>query len=553
MKRMSAAELLALHKRTESDLTEYRNLWDEIAGYCLPSRAGVTDQQDLRRERTTKIWDSTAPEALDDLAHYLASVLTPSASEWMKLRFRQDELMQVDEYVEWLEACTAILQSEFTRSNFYSAFGEVYQDLPAFGIGIPQITEKRGSDGEWKGLHFEAIFIGEITGIADEYGEFSTTFRSYEKPAIYWAGLFGDDLKGMVAEMARDTPEKMVQFLHAVYPRDEKGIDRKGIANGTALPNRLPFASVWVNCHDKMIVRESGYHELPRYVTKWGGASNTDWGYSPAMRALPDIRTLNEAKRLEIAAWERSIDRPMVGRENNLVGDLEIGARGLTIVRDVNQLKPLFDASDFNLTAIKIQDLRESILRAFYADLIREPAGGEAGPEKTAYEVARRLERAQRILGEAVGHLRVMLRWTVERSFQVMYRAGQLPQPPEGLLEMGAQIDVKYTSPLQAAQEGVGLESVLMFIGDLQMIAQFNEQVIDRVDWDGLTSEIARRRNVPARALLSDEQMMELRQARAEQMQQAQAMQAAQAESEVVRNVGQGAGKEAAMRLVNGG
>lgn len=459
--------------------------------------------------------------------------------------------MGVDSFVEWLEACTEILQSEFTRSNFYSAFGEVYQDLPAFGVGTPQITEKRGSDGEWKGLHFESIFIGELTGIADEYGEFTTTFRSYEKPAIYWQGLFGDELTGAVAELAQDKPDQPVKFLHAIYPRDEADIDRKGIAEGTALSRNLPFASVWVNCHDKSVVREAGYHELPRYVTKWGGASNSDWGYSPAMRALPDIRTLNEAKRLEIAAWERSIDRPMVGRENNLVGDLEIGARGLTIVRDVNQLKPLFDATDFNLTAIKIQDLRDSILRAFYADLIREPSGAD-GPEKTAYEVARRMERAQRILGEAVGHLRVMLRWTVERSFQVMYRAGQLPTPPEELLGVNPQIEVKYTSPLQSAQEGVGLESVLMFIGDLQMLAQFNETVIDRVDWDGLTSDIARRRNVPAKSLLSDEQMLELREERAAQQQAMQQAEAAKAESEVVRNVGQGAGKEAAMRMVSG-
>lgn len=556
MKRMSAQELIDLNSRAERDIHQERAIWEEVARYCLPNKAGVEvankNPSSEVGTRTHKVWDSTAPEALDDLAKFLSAALTPSASEWVKLEFRDDSVREINENNEWLERCTDRMLAEINRSNFDSALGEVFQDIPAFGVGVPQVSDKRDANGNWTGLHYEAIWIGEISALADAHGEFTTTFRRYQKPAYYWLSLFGDELKGQARALAMEKPEEKVEFLHAVYPRDESDIDRAGIARGTALPNRLPYASVWVNCRDKSIVRESGYHELPRYVARWAGLSNSDWGYSPAIRALPDIRTVNEAKRLELAAWERAIDRPMKTRENNIVGDLNLGARGLTVVRDVSQLVPLFDITDFNLTAIKVDELRQSILRAFYADLIREPYH-EPG-ERTAFEIAKRIERSQRILGEAVGHLRQMLRWLVERTFQLMYRAGQFEEPPESLMqaEGNAAIDVRYTSPLQSAQQGATLESMMIAISEVAMLAEFNPDVLDKVNFDGLVDEIFRRRNVPAFAQRDKRDVAAIREQRAEQQAQQQQAEQMQAEAETVRAVGQGAGKEAAGRMLRG-
>jgi hypothetical protein len=558
MKRMNAAEIMALQARAELLQQLHWHEWDDLANYIRPSMAGIEAPKYPGESRTSSLFDGTAPQACADLSHYLAAGLTPAASPWLSLAFRQAELNEMDAAVEWLQECSEAIAAEFLRGNFYPVMGEVYADLPTFGNGVPQCEARRDPLGRFDGLHFEAVWLREITALPDEYGQLTITFRKYRRTALQWFMQFGDDVGDQVKDIAQKKPEEPIEFVHAVYPRDPADIDVEGVAKGAAKDTAMPYASVWVNCRDKKIVRESGAMELPRYIVRWSQQSGSLWGFGPGHLALPDIRTLNEAKRLELAAWERNISRPMMTTPNNIVGGkIDTGPDGLTYVRDLANLRPLYDVTDFGLMAVKVDELQASILRTFFADLIREPSDVKSGT--TAYEVAKRIERAQRILGEAVGHLRGMLRWAVERSFRIMYREGALPPIPQELLESGSQIDVRYTSPLQQAQEAQGVEQLTLFVGDMAQLAQLQQagggapDAMDWVDFDGAAQELAKRRNAWAKAVRSQRDVEEMRKARAEaQAQQAQQQQALVA-GQVARDVGAGAGPEAAMAVLTGG
>lgn len=550
MKRMNAAEILGLHKRAEALQHPMHELWDELADFIQPAKAGFVGPKTDGEERTDRLYDSTAPQANDDLAHYLAAGLTPAASPWLQNEFRQKELAETDAYQEWLDECTEIQRSEFIRSNYYEVMGEAYADLPCFGLAAVQAEGRQTLLNQFDGLHFEAIWLKEITALANQYGDLDTTFRCYEQSALQWAQMFGDDVGTKVKELAGSKPEAKLKFIHAVFPRDKGDIDEAGVQRGTADPKRMPYASVWVNLEEKIIVRESGYLELPRYLVRWAKTSGSIWASSPGILALPDIRTLNEAARLELRAWERSIDRPMKSTVNNLVDKLDLGAGGLTIVRDISNLMPLYDATDFNLTAVKTDELRASILRTFFSDLIREP--GQTGTQ-TAYEVARRMERAQRILGEAVGHIRGLLRWSAERSFKLLWRGGRFPAVPEGLLEANPKLDVRYTSPLQAAQESQGMEQVGLWLGDMAQVAAVKPEVLDWVDFDGWAKEAAKRRSVPAVMLNSKDAVAKIRADRTEEQARVKAQQDALTTGQVAKDLGAGLGPEQALRVVQGG
>jgi hypothetical protein len=534
MKNLSVGEILALVNRGRAVQQPMLNEWDELARYIRPSMGGLVSEYEPGEKRTRDIYDSTALQANDDLAHYMAAGLTPAASPWLDLSFRDAALEKDDAAKEWLQECVKILRAEILRSNFHSVMGEVYADVGCFGSAVIQCEEKR-KDG-FGGLHFEAIWLKEILALPDQYGDLTTTFRCYRRTLSQWAEVFGD-LPPKMARKLKEKPEEKAEVIHAVYPRDD--YDKAGVEQGITDGKRMPYASVWVSMEDKAIIREGGYMELPRYIVKWSGASNSLWGYGPGHLALPDIRTLNRAVELELAAWDRTINRPFKTAVNNIVGEtLNMGPGGLTTVRDVNAILPLMDGTDFSLTAVKTDELRAAILKTFFADLIREPEGTT---EKTAYEVARRLERAQRILGESISHLRGMLKWVVERSFRVLYREGVLPPAPEGV---GGQIDVKYVSPLQLSQEAQGVEQLTMFLGDIVSMAQAQVEVnlqptvMDWVDFDGAVMEIAQRRNVAATALRSGKQVKEIRDARAMQEQAAAALEQAKIQGQVVRNVG---------------
>lgn len=549
MKRLNAVEIIGLAKRAESLQEQLWSHWDELSLYIQPSKVGFVTRREPGEKRTERLWDSTAPQACDDLAHYLAAGLTPAASPWLDLAFRQKELQGEDAFVEWLQACAEIERAELQRSNFYEVMGEVYKDLPAFGNACPQAEERKDHAGNFAGLHFEAVWLREITALPNQYGEFDTTFRTYEQSALQWVQMFGkDDVGEKVAKLAAEKPEQKVRFIHAVYPRDRDDIDLDGVAKGTANGLKMPYASAWVNCEDKVLVRESGYLELPRYIVRWARQSGNPWGIGPGSLALPDVRTLNEAKRLDMIAWEKELDPPLKVLQNSVVDSvIDQSPGGKTILRDMNGVQRLYDGTTFNVSTVKVDELKASILRTFFADLIREPTADVGA--KTAYEVAKRLERAQRILGEAVGHLRGMLRWSVERSFKILYRNDRFPAPPPELLQAGAEIDIRYTSPLQMAQEAQSVEQIAMFMGDLHPLAALNQEVLDHVNWDGMVLELARRRNVPATALNSKREIEEIRSAREEA--QAQANQMAQAEQagKVIRDVGAGLGPEQAAQV----
>jgi hypothetical protein len=556
MKRMDAAGLIALYNRASQNQQEMHQAWDELARYIRPSMSGMVSPRVDGEKRTTDIWDSTAPQAVADLGNYLSAGMTPSASPWLNMVYRQAELNEQNQYVEWLQTATEVTRSELLRSNFYSTMGELYQDLPTFGNAALSIESRYDQLGRWEAPHYEAIWLKELLALADEYGDLSTTFRCYEQTALQWVGKFGDDVGEDVRKLAAEKPETPVKFLHVVYPRDIGDIDQKGTEMGTAEGKKMPYASVWVNLKDKNIVRESGYLELPRAIVRWAKASSSIWGYGPGHLALPDIRTLNEAVRLELAAWERTIDRPMVTEQNNIIGDLNLGPGGLTTVRKIDALRPLIDGTDFSLTAVKTDELRTAILRTFFADLIREPADVKSGT--TAYEVAKRIERAQRILGESVGHLQTMLKWVVERTFKILLREGRFPPMPEGLLEAGASIDIQYTSPLRQAQEAQGVEQLTLFLGDMAQMAAIQREAgqtdtaLDWVDFDGAAQEIAKRRNTWAAAVRSDDDVEALREARAQAMAQQQMLEQQQQGAGVLKDLSSAVGPERALQVVNG-
>jgi hypothetical protein len=537
--KLSPGEVIAMTARAESLQQPVWTEWDELARFIRPSMGGIVSPFTEGDKRTRHIFDSTALQAKDDLAHYLAAGLTPAASPWLDLSFRDSRTDKDDTAKEWLQECAQILNAEFLRSNFYAVMGEVYGDVATFGSAVLQCTERRRNK-QFDGLHFEAVWLREVLALPDQYNELTTTFRCYSRSAQQWFELFGDDISPDMKKIRAEKPETLCEVVHAVYPRDEQDVDWEGVSRGRVDGKRMPFASTWVEKKTKFVIREGGYMELPRYVVRWATASNAVWGYGPGHLALPDIRTLNRAVELELSAWERTINRPFKTTVNNIVGEtLDMGAGGVTTVRDVNAILPLMEGIDFSLTAVKTDELRASILKTFFADLIREPEGTT---EKTAYEVARRLERAQRILGESISHLRGMLKWVVERSFQVLYREGRLPPVPETIA--GSQIDVKYTSPLQLSQEAQGVEQLTMFLGDIAQMATLQAEVgmqpdvMDWADFDGAVQEIARRRNTAATAVRSAKDVKSIREARQAQQKIDQALETAKTQAQAARNVG---------------
>jgi hypothetical protein len=256
-------------------------------------------------------------------------------------------------------------------------------------------------------------------------------------------------------------------------------------------------------------------------VPRWSKLSGDVYGFSPAMMARADIRTLNAAKLFEMRAWEKSIDPPTLANYNGIIGDLRLDPGGLTYVRDINGIRPFDSGAQWQVSQIKAAELITNIRRAFFNDQLQL----HEGPNMTATEVRARMELMQQILGPVVGRLQSeLLNPLIQRVFMVMFRNGQLAEPPMVLQEGGSKLDVEYVSPLARAQRMEEVFAVERWFGQLMQIAQADPAVMDIVDFNSIGRMIAKRVGVPAEAMKSEEEIMQVQAQRAEAARAQEAM-----------------------------
>ncbi len=557
MKELSATEIIALWGRIDGAQGQWRNTWEDLARYIHPSKVGFTGEREEGQKKTEYLFDSTALQALDDLGHYLATALTPNSQQWAKLQFKDATTSEMIDVRNWLEDTGNRMQDAWLASNFYKEAGECYQDIGCFGTMCMEGHRKNDRDGNYAGLAFENVYMRECGGIENEYGEIDTTIRLYKKTAIAWYNLFGKASgDAVIGAINASRFDEKFEFLNICYPRDD--FDRTAIYLEPVESSRMPFASVWVEMGKKQIVKTSGSYEPTRVIARWDRNTDNTYGHGPGLKALPDVRSLNEAKRLELEWFEKNIDPPLKTRESNIVGNVKVSAGDLTVCRDPEALQELYsNTRNASMTLYKTEELRDSIRNIFYSDLIRDE-GLSSRTGVSDYETARRMERAQRILGEAVGGLRnEFLRWVVEKTFSIMYRAGELEEPPESVAD--EELDVRYVSPLQTAQQAQGAENTALFLAEMAQVAAVQRDlgrepdVLDRIDFDKMSKKMADARNVPADILRSDEEVQTLRDARAAARARAAALAETESAASAASDLGQAVGADNAMELITGG
>ena len=148
--------------------------------------------------------------------------------------------------------------------------------------------------------------------------------------------------------------------------------------------------------------------------------------------------------------------------------------------------------------------------------------------QMTATEVAERHEEKLMMLGPVLSRLNEeVLRPLIERCFDILSRQGQLPPPPDEL--RGQKLSVEYTSMLARSQRAIRANSLDNFLTRISNVAQFNPNVMQKINPFNLVDEYADYFSVApsvvvptdeAQAAIEQQQQAQQQQAQAEQMQQ---------------------------------
>ncbi len=168
--------------------------------------------------------------------------------------------------------------------------------------------------------------------------------------------------------------------------------------------------------------------------------------------------------------------------------------------------RPMVSGTDFPVTAAAISESRQQIRQGFFIEQFKLISGG---PMMTAAEVLQRTEESMRLIGPVLGRQeRECLRPIVNRLFDLAWKSGKIPPPPEIL--SNKEVQPKYTSIIAKAQ------NLLRGIQMMGVIAGAKPNVWDNINEDEYARFSLALHGSPARVINNKSQVKAMREAKAE-------------------------------------
>lgn len=525
-------EIIKRYDRLETQLNLFKNRWQVVAEYFAPSRYGILSGDTVNPGQASdqRVFDSTGIFAADLFGNFLSGKIINPSEKWCGVTAGNPIAQREDDVKEWCEESRDRLLADYAASSFYTAGTEAIKDYGVFANGsvyggerpfLPTDAPKYG----YRGSHYITHPIGRYVIGENAAGECDLQFVKFKlaaraAKATWPKGTFSSGLQSAFDNDRDD----LFDFIYAVYPREDS--DRRQQYGN----RKMPYAACYVEKEAQNVVEESGFEVFPfttaRYGKRWGEFYGRGFGEI----ALHDAQTLNLAKRMGLEDWALKI-RPPIMAKKGITGTMRIRPAGLTIIdtRDAiqNAIMPWQSGSHPEVSQIKEDELRQSIMQCFYVDKIVKLLEIENMKEMTATAYLHTLNLLFGLLGPIyTGIESGFLRPRVNADFIRLYREGVFSRPPDILLETGGSINIEFQNPLARAQKMGELDAIDAALARLQPIAKAEmemkgySEAWDWFDVDKATQRIFDVTGVPATLVKNEQEVMMIRKARTEQEQQ---------------------------------
>ncbi len=482
------------------------------------------------------IYDATAVQSHIQLASSLHGSLTNPAIVWFEMQWRDPLLRKNHEAQKWIENATKRVFDELQDSNFNLEVNSVYRNLTSFGTAFITEEPKEDLTETWEGVQFTSIPLKEAYFEPDEHGQCYNFYRRLQWRPSKIVDKFGiDNVPEKVKTLHEAASDQETTVIFCVYTRPE--IDDDDTNTAIMPPNKRPYGWSYIGHADGHVYATGGYYEMPAYVPRWEVTDESVWGNSPAHYALADILTLNQLVALDLKAREKVIDPALLAQERALINTLDLSPGAVNVVRDVAQIKPFESAARFDVVEATIVRLQTAVQKYFYIDQLEL----KESPAMTATEVQVRYELMQRLLSSTMSRLKEdLLDPVLQRTFNLLFRAGELGDPPEGV--DAGEYDIEYIGPLSRSMRFDQSASIERWITQLQLIAQMGPeaaQVMLVPDYDAIARHAAIQLNLPTELTRPKKEVdADIKRQKDQQNRQASA-DAAAAEAAAAKDLGQ--------------
>lgn len=530
-----------IKKRFEALYTERKTVeeqWTAIERFVAPYKGKFftedVGEHGIEWQTARHIYDATAVQAHIQLASSIHGALTNPAIRWFEAQWREPEMRDNHEAQIWMERASKRVFDELQDSNFNLAANNCYRNLTSFATAAV-IEEPNADIGEpWAGVNFTNVPLKQAYFEPDENGQCLNFYRLLRWRASKIVAKWGiDNVPDVVKARYEQANDDEIDIIFCVYTR----LDKQGQPDRVLTPENRPYGWCYQLRESKEKLGEGGYYEMPAFMVRWEITDQSMWGNGPAHYALADILTLNNLVQLDLRSREKVIDPAILYAERALLSDLDLGPGAQNACRDPDKVRAFESAARFDAVEATIVRLQMAVQKYFYIDQLEL----KDSPAMTATEVQVRYEMMQRLLSSTMARLKEdFLDPLIQRTFNMLYRAGEL-----GELPMGVKLrdyDIQYIGPLSRSMKFDQSASIERWITQLQLIAQAGgeaEKVLLVPDYDKIARDAALQLNLPT-DYVRDPDVVKAEMAKMRQQQTRMASaEAAQAETEAAKNLGQ--------------
>lgn len=505
-------ELLARLATMKKSRSNHETAWQDISNYMMPFRGDITTKKGKGSRRVHPVFDSTAMIAADQLVNFMKGSLLPPSQDWLRLvppyDFTYDDAIK-----KTLDVTAQRVLAQLADSNFYSEATSVLRDLIVLGNGTLMVEEDKLSPTSINGITFESVPIGQMWWSQGKGGRIIMAVRSYSMPSIDAARFFKDPGSSALQNLSQGKQMEPVEYYQFVLENENRtfgGLQTKG---------NKKYKSIYVSEADGgRILKEDGYDVPPFVVSRLHRVDGEEYGRGRGHLARADARGLSELRRQILIAAGKDLNPPLMVEDDSMV-DMDLTSGGMLVTRPPVKISPnyLRSGADYSAADKIARDDRDQIRQAFLSDVLAEPSSQPRSAEESRQRQARSLQRlasaADIINDEFLGP-------AVQSVIGIMARNGKLPEASAMAEAVGGEVQavVRFASPFFSAQKQESAGRVMSFLERRISLFQATQDpaYIEDIDPDKLRSFDSRMSDVPSEIFRTQEEIDQIREARAE-------------------------------------
>lgn len=537
-------KVLEKHNKMKAAKANWLPLYQRVAKYVFSRKADFTNTVSPGEFLNADVYDNTAANANHLMASTLIGSLWPNGAKTFQIVKPSKIKRESQKVKEFFDRITKVMVEaiDHPKAGFLTALEEYMLDQGAFGISGIYVEETKDLEMP---VRFTAVDAKKICVEEGADGFVDTVYIEREYTLRQVVEMFGEKALSQKLRDAikQNDYECKVKLVHAIEPRSFIDMKKKGNLNS-------PIASKWVEVETGHQIEESGYNELPVFVTRFWKAMDEVYGRSPATESLADIREINALRQAAIIATEKLLDPPLIIKSDGSIGqgDIDTSAGGITVqyvngrISDAGKtVEQLVTVGELTSTFKRIDELREIIFNAFFIDRLLDLNNEQ---RMTFGEAQIRNELRGQSLGSTYARqISELFTRIIERVFNILLKKGlmgvvensedhimltlagieveTIPEEIANLMLNGNEVyKVNFISPaarVMRAEELAGILRTVEFATNTAALGV--PDILDNINFDVVVRKVADLSGASSEIMRSQEEVEGIRKARAEAQQ----------------------------------